>query len=277
MSRKKFVAKMRSLFERINQRQYNFNIRIEKELQDVKALLVRLDQTTQKKKLKFVAEAPLADWSWDHKQPAGATNDDTRCGPFVWRSEQYFQKKMKICDLGCAGGGLVYDFISRGHFAVGIDGSDVNLVSGRAHWGIIPENLYVADITKDFYFFDQDSSSHFKFDLITAWEVMEHIPENLVEPLMANVARHLDSQGCFACSIATFPHFDPVSGAIWHVNIHPKKWWIDKFDSLGFEAINDHPFLTRDFPRGSGNPFAADWNAETHPQLGFHLILKKKY
>jgi hypothetical protein len=54
-------------------------------------------------------------------------------------------------DLGCSGGGLVFDFLLRGHTAVGIEGSDFSQKSQRAEWRLLNQcNLLTADITKPF-------------------------------------------------------------------------------------------------------------------------------
>ena len=106
---------------------------------------------------------------------------------------------------------------------------------------------------------------------------MEHIPENLIDGLLLNIHRHLSNEGLFICSIATFPDFDPVSGAVWHVTIQNRDWWLDKFKLNGFKNAegSGYNFQIKDYPRGSGNINASDWDASKNPEAGFHLVLSK--
>lgn len=253
-------------------------LRLNKEIQDVKALLTRAN-LVQRPCLKVVTEHPVALDSWDHKQPRGTINDDTRCFPFVKRTEEYFGRKVRFCDLGCAGGGLVFDFLSNHNFAIGIDGSDISRRLGRAHWGVIPDCLMVADLTKPFSIVNAGNSTLDLeyFDVISAWEVMEHIPESAIPVMLNNVYRHLEKNGIFACSVSTEPDQDPNTGAVWHVTVRPKEWWLDVFKTNGFRPVENHPYVISDFPRGAGNlyAYAGDWDARKAPHIGFHLIAEK--
>lgn len=218
-------------------------------------------------------ENPVAVHSDDHKFPRGTANDDTRYPRFCLAAETVLGSNINFLDLGCSGGGLVFDFLKRGHFAIGLEGSDFSYLNRRANWSLIPKHLFTCDITKEYKIKFSDSNEIVLFDLISAWEVLEHIQERDLEPFFANVRRHLKPGGYFTASVATFEDKDPVSGAIWHVTLQSKSWWHDKLKSLGFSII-EGCFKTADFPRGSGNPFAADWNAEENPELGFHIVVK---
>src|SRR5689334_16808285 len=78
-------------------------------------------------------EKTLADDSLDHIEPRGTANDNTHWVPFVARCEAYFGfRDLRYLDLGCAGGGLVFDFAVRRHLAVGLEGSDYSLKRSRA-------------------------------------------------------------------------------------------------------------------------------------------------
>ena len=72
------------------------------------------------------------------------------------------------------------------------------------------------------------------FDAITAWEVMEHIPEDDLPALFANIDHHLAPGGYLIFSIATFLDWDPQTGCVWHVTVKPRAWWEERFASLGF-------------------------------------------
>lgn len=217
---------------------------------------------------------PIAVKSDDHIYPRGTRNDNTRYPRFVHAAERAIGKNLRVMELGCAGGGLVLDFILAGHDAVGIEGSDYSAIWRRAEWATIPERLFTADITKPFSIFVDNEPQ--KFDLITAWEVLEHIREEDLDGLFANIRQHLAQNGIFCGSVATFEDSDPISGAVWHVTVKPYEWWVKKITDAGFEIV-EGLFSTADFPRGSGNPRTWDWDAGKNPQLGFHICFRIKH
>ena len=220
---------------------------------------------------RLVTDHPIAYQSDDHIHPRGTRNDNTRSPRFVSAAERIFQRKIRVLELGCAGGGLVLDFLLAGHEAVGVEGSDYSLIWKRAEWANIPNHLFTADITKPFEFIESDQAV--KFDLITAWELLEHIDDGSLDGLFENIRRHLSDDGFFVGSVATFDDFDRTTGAIWHVTVKPREWWRERITRAGFEVMAE-PFSTADYPRGSGNPRAHDWNASTHPELGFHICFR---
>ena len=176
-------------------------------------------------------------------------------------------------ELGCAGGGLVLDFVLSGHDAIGIDGSDYGRAWQRGEWGVIPHRLFTADITEPFTV--RKAGNLQKFDLITAWKVLEHIPDQSLDRLFENIRNHLTPDGLFCASVATFENYDQTSGTAWHVTVKPREWWVGRVERAGFEVAEGR-FMTTDFPRGSGNPRANDWDAALNPELGFHICLRLK-
>ena len=222
----------------------------------------------------IVTEYPVAIKSDDHVYPRGTSNDNTRYPRFVYAAERAIGQKLSVMELGCAGGGLVLDFILAGHDAIGIEGSDYSAVWRRAEWANIPERLFTADITKPFGAFADGVPQ--QFDLITAWEVLEHIRDDDLDGLFDNIRRHLAPDGMFCGSVATFEDRDPVSGAVWHVTVKPYDWWANRIMDAGFEIVKGL-FSTADFPRGSGNPRAVwDWDAAATPEMGFHICFRAK-
>lgn len=220
----------------------------------------------------LTTEFPVAIGSADHQFPRGAVNDNTRCPRFVGKAEEVLGKGLEVLDLGCAGGGLVMDFLQAGHDSIGIEGSDVPKKRALGEWALIPDRLFTADITRSFQVLD-DGCAPKLFDLVTAWEVLEHIGVEQINGLLDNVKRHLKPSGIFAASVATFEDFDAATGAVFHVTVKDKRWWTDLFSSRGFQVV-DGLFAIEDFPRGSGNPMAHDWNARTNPELGFHIVAR---
>ncbi len=99
----------------------------------------------------IATDNPVAADSDDHLVPWGTQLDNTRWPRFVRACEALVGRgPLRMMDLGCAGGGLVLDFLLAGHSAVGIEGSDFSVVRQRAEWRTIPFNLFTADITKPF-------------------------------------------------------------------------------------------------------------------------------
>jgi Methyltransferase domain len=226
---------------------------------------VKLDSLV---KLRIVTDHPLAFQSPDHINPCGARNDNTRHPRFVAKCSGVFGKSIFHLDLGCAGGGLVWDFCMGGHQSYGVEGSDYPLVNRRALWRVIPANLFTADITKPFHFLDEGESRR-RFDLITAWEVLEHLPRESLLGFFENLQTNLDDEGLFVASVATF------HDAMWHATVEPRQWWIQRFEEAGFKPV-EGIFDPADYVRGSGNPRADDWEEAKDPSRGFHLVVRKR-
>jgi predicted TPR repeat methyltransferase len=176
-----------------------------------------------------------------------------------------------LLDIGCSGGGIVFDFLRRGHFAIGLEGSDFCVLNQRGHWSIIPNHLFTCDATKPYSVKFTPDNSLVKFDLISAWEVLEHIREDDFEQFFGNIRNHLRPGGLFVASVATFEDYDPATGAVWHVTVKPREWWEERIRRYGLAPVKT-AFVTHDFPRGSGNPLATDWDAQASPHFGFHLV-----
>ncbi len=197
--------------------------------------------------MKIITEHPLADWSPDHVHPKGTATDSTT-HPGFNRKLLELIPGVRLLDLGCAGGGLVASILADGGFAVGIDGSDYSALRNRAEWATIPGNLFTADITRPFTL-QGDDGERLVFDVVTAWEVLEHIPEPLVPAMMANAAAHLRDGGLFICSISQARDF--WEGYDYHVNIHQRDWWEGELPRLGWKLRPDlDAYFDPDWVRG---------------------------
>lgn len=187
----------------------------------------------------ITAEAPVALDSNDHIHPDGIYLDNNVNPAFVNDVEKYFNKKINFLDLGCAGGALVCELIDRGHNAVGIDGSDHCLILrkeaaykldlekpyGYDNWQKYGnQRLFTADITKEFQLFE--NGEPMKFDLITAWDVMEHFYPERMDTFMEQVKKHLKPDGYFVASIAKFSL--NKHNVEYHNCNFPDSWWIEK-------------------------------------------------
>ncbi|PCJ59140.1 MAG: hypothetical protein COA65_06825 [Rhodospirillaceae bacterium] len=223
----------------------------------------------------ITTEHPVAIASNDHLHPKGTKNDITRHPRFVAALKKCLGNDLAYLDLGCSGGGLVFDFLMRGFEAYGIEGSDYSRKHKRAFWGIIPDRLFTADITKPFQLREKDGDGPKTFRVIGAWEVLEHLEATALESFFRNVRDHLRDDGLFVASVATTDDIDPLMGINWHKTVKPKDWWIERCAAFGFEEA-EIAFAIADFPRGSGNPTSLDWNFAMNPEMGFHLVLRKR-
>jgi 2-polyprenyl-3-methyl-5-hydroxy-6-metoxy-1,4-benzoquinol methylase len=277
-----FMETMRASFEKQAVRL----ARVERQLQEIRRELIGSEDRERdmimllleragipQSRVTVETDHPIALESADHRFPRGTHNDNTRHPRFVYACEKLFGRKIKHLDLGCAGGGLVWDFLIAGNESYGIEGSDYSLLNGRAEWRILRDHLFTADIAKPFRVRDT-AGREVMLDLITAWEVLEHIPEPDLSALVSNIAAHLLPGGLFAASVALFEDRDPALGVEWHVTLRPQEWWRQLFEARGFR-IEEGLFNVSDFPRGSGNPRSQDWDVRADPTLGFHLVCRK--
>ncbi|MGF1475444.1 MAG: class I SAM-dependent methyltransferase [Geminicoccaceae bacterium] len=233
--------------------------------------LTRSGEWPERVDVRLRADQPVALTSPDHTHPRGTRNDNTRSPRFVRRCEQV-RSGIRHLDIGCAGGGLVWDFAIRGHFSIGLEGSDYSLREQRAMWRLIPDRLFTADVRFPYRFEDPDGAP-IKFNLVTAWEFFEHIPTGDLDATIKLMVETMTGDGLLIASVATFGDADPSTGVVYHHTVQEKAWWMDKFRSHGLVEC-PALFDVADFVRGSGNPRAHDWNAAEQPGLGFHVVLR---
>lgn len=206
---------------------------------DIMIVLEKQLQFVGKHNLMLRTEFPCALESLDHKFPRGTAQDNTRYPRFIKKCETIFQKErgLSFLDLGCSGGGMVLDAVIRGHLGIGLEGSDWSLTRQRAEWRLLRENLFTCDITKPFLLENQEDNLPAQFDVITAWEVLEHIREEDLETLFSNIRRHLSERGIFVASIANWASLDKNTGINWHITMQEEGWWQEKFWQFGFEPV----------------------------------------
>jgi SAM-dependent methyltransferase len=218
---------------------------------------------------------PVAIDSDDHIHPRGVKQDETRKPAFVKQIIDIYGPDTSYLDLGCAGGGLVFDFIINDCKAIGIEGSDYSRNHARAYWNEIPWALHTADLTSPIKIYLENQPA--TFDVIGAWEFFEHIEEKDLESVFSNIRNHFkDDRSLFLANIATFE--DSHNGTHWHKTIKPKEWWVQRFLDFDFEVIQ-YPFSSEFNPRGSGNTFGTwgnDYDIQSDPGMGFAIAARLK-
>lgn len=254
---------------------------IEVRTDDLKGLLRASNPLTAAPWVSLETEFPVAVDSVDHLQPRGTLSDNTRWPRFVSACERHFGRSLRYLDLGCAGGGMVLEFLLRGHHAVGLEGSDHSRRMLRAEWRTIPHNLFTCDIARPFTLRDSQTKKPFQADVITMWEVLEHIPTARLPELFRNVRNHLADDGVFVASVAMFS--DQASGVEYHATIQPRVWWEEALRDNGLAMINEPIFEQFDFCRGigreAGDPSYYETTADplglATYRPGFHIVARK--
>ena len=124
-----------------------------------------------------------------------------------------FQPKTAL-DAGCAIGLLVEALRDRGVDAEGVDFSEFAVTHSRDD---IRPFLRVGSITEPLTK---------RYDLITCFEVVEHMPREEADRAIANLCGFSDE----IILTSTPMHFrDPT-----HTNIHPQEYWTERFARQGF-------------------------------------------
>jgi cyclopropane fatty-acyl-phospholipid synthase-like methyltransferase len=156
-------------------------------------------------------------------------NDNTKNSNYRDELVARFGPDMKYMDLGCAGGGFVSQFLEKGVFAVGLEGSDYCLKAKKDEWANYPDYLFTCDITKPFSLLNADTDEPLLFDAVSAFDVFEHIPKEGLKVLLPTIAKHMKSGGILITGIATFPDGD------YHVTLEDEEWWDKTIFEYGFK------------------------------------------
>lgn len=190
-------------------------------------------------KVNIVTDHPIAYESHDHIVPKGTSHDNTKNSKFIDAVINKLGKNINYADWGCAGGGFVKQFYDAGiDLAIGVEGSDYSKNSNRAEWATIPNNLFTADITKPFHI-NNEEGQKVLFDVISCYDVLEHIHDVDLPSVIDNVKSNLKPGGYFVTAIADFEDED------YHVTLKPLEWWCNlfanhKFDTWGL--LNDDEY-----------------------------------
>ena len=194
--------------------------------------------------MKIVTDHPIAVDSNDHMRPHGAIHDFSDATEFCEYVLDLWPEKKWLLDLGTGSGTVVKTAIEAGMInAFGIEGSDAPRKQGLGAWPELgDERLFNADLRYPFEIRpDHDTMDWiYEFDIITAWDVMEHMTEDTIDRVMENIRRH-SKVGTFV--MATI-QFDNHNNELYHHLLKPREWWIKKFEEFGFKDKGPSPMLS---------------------------------
>lgn len=168
--------------------------------------------------LQLETKHPVAYESPDHISPSGTKENNNTNKKFVLFmnrliARQFPSETRYFLDLGCSGGQVVKDFKDLNWIAVGLEGSDYSLKRRRANWAELANtNLFTCDITKPYRI--TEDNRPVRFQVITAWEVLEHIAGADMDALFRGIIGHLESGGYFIATTTGTP--DVVNGVELH-------------------------------------------------------------
>jgi SAM-dependent methyltransferase len=187
---------------------------------------------------KVITNFPIAFDSPDHLFPTATINDNGGSNfAFVKELEDYLGRKIKILDLGCAGGQNVVDFYLNGNYAIGLEGSDAGVkLHNWPEWK--DDILFTCDITRPFYI--KRDGEKVLFDVITCWEVMEHLDNSEFNGLFTNVYDNLLDYGLFVGSVGLASNINLATGHQDHRTLISASDWDEKFSQY-FKVIG-YPF-----------------------------------
>ena len=162
----------------------------------------------------------------DHIAPRGtAENHMTHFG-FIVAMKRRLGPGKAMLDLGCSSGRLVRDFRRIGWTAVGLEGSDYSLKAKRPCWDTEAySSLFTCDIGKPFEILNDKRTV--QFDLITCFQVLEHLDTERLATLMEVVERQSRPGALFIISTAN--NSEIVNGVELHVTQWNRARWIEFF------------------------------------------------
>ena len=199
-------------------------------------------------------EFPIAYDSPDHIMPWGTMNDNSTNLDFIKEISDLYNGNYKFMDLGCSGGQLVVDIHNSNNIAIGLEGSDYSIKHNRANWPEFNNKiLFTCDIVKPYTIYYNNAS--ILFNVITAWEVVEHIKPSDLEQFFININNHLEYDGLFLASIST--HMDIINGVHLHQSVFSEVDWYNHIFPKSLEKtklkIYQYPFNNK--VRSDGGSF----------------------
>jgi 2-polyprenyl-3-methyl-5-hydroxy-6-metoxy-1,4-benzoquinol methylase len=163
------------------------------------------------------------------------------------------KETFSILELGCGAGSMFEYFrIMGASLYIGLEGNPLAF-------------KYSPVLSKNQDFFrlvnlQEEVNFNRRFDLIYTSEVLEHINEDKTDMFLKTIANHMDKDSLFLGTIA-FTVMDV------HINVHDKKWWLEKFSKQGLFPFEGSATLENKL--AENNPY--NWNRNTS-----HIFALKK-
>ena len=214
--------------------------------------------------MKLQTDYPVATTSPDHIHPQGTRVDNHTSLELLGELKEY--GATSLLDLGCAGGQLIIDAWSQGFRAAGLEGSDYGVSFGRQNWHDYHNSLlFTCDISYPYQMVN-NGDKPVLFDVISAWEVNEHIATERLKVHLENVRKHLAPKGIFIGTTST------VAGEPWHQSVFDEEKWTELFEKAGL-SLEQYPFTGS--PRLEGKPLGRPDLNEKEPLHSSFLYLSK--
>ena len=216
---------------------------------------------------KYVVDGALvAEWSPDHQHPHGAVEDIhylphlllakaavNACAPLSW------------CDLGTGVGSLPLAVARLGiDDVLAIDGTDAALRAGLVR---LPSNYFIADLTKPIHVSVVDGlPAH--FDLVSALELLEHIPDDGLTDLFRNIRKLEPRFLLFTIGLQPDPPY--------HVNLKRMSEWIELLWKAFPELVLDDPLSEKIFTMAKHPRFQNDYKTNFLPDARNLLVFVRR-
>jgi 2-polyprenyl-3-methyl-5-hydroxy-6-metoxy-1,4-benzoquinol methylase len=180
--------------------------------------------------MEILTNKPIAIDSNDHIKPHGALNTAHNGEEFFIKLKEEFPGLHKVLDIGTGPGVFVTNGLSHGYDIYGIDGTDA--VERFNDWVELKDHrLFHTDLQVPFTLVE--NGALVTFDLITAWDVMEHMTEEKINIVLCNIRSHLKIGGYLMATI----EYSNLNNELYHHICYDRPWWEDKFDEFGFENL----------------------------------------
>jgi 2-polyprenyl-3-methyl-5-hydroxy-6-metoxy-1,4-benzoquinol methylase len=197
---------------------------------------------------------PIAIDSYDHIDtsiyPAWIKEKDKSFNlAFNAKLYQIVTPPMSVLDFGCGAGTFVKSILDEGNDAVGLEGSTHPKLVEMGGWPFIPDNLFTCDVTHPFIVHRGDHIPY-QFDVVTAWEFVEHIQEQDLNQVWGNMRSHLRIGGLFIMSTPSDIYHPPKHGLDHHRTRREWQWWILQLTKAGFlRRVDLNAHFGRDWVR----------------------------
>lgn len=167
-----------------------------------------------------------------------------------------------VLDIGCGAGSFVRTLLAEGVEAVGLEGSDIFSQRKISAWAEVPDHLFTCDVTMPFTLHQGDAQPH-RFDVVTAWEFVEHIEEQDLRGVWANIRQHLRPGGLFIVSTPSNIYRPPKRRLDHHRTRKNRRWWEKTITAAGFaRSIGYETYFAPDWVRRGGVQMVFTRNAD---------------